>query len=231
MRPTELINVEELPPSEVQRRWEEAYVRFETPEQEIRKFVARLKGLGQAKWPRDASVVDIFCGRGNGLKALELLGFTNLEGVDISGDLLARYEGPAKMYEADCRSLPFEDETKDMVVVQGGLHHLPNLPSDLDQTFAEVRRVLKAGGLFVMVEPWSTPFLTMVHGISDLRLARKFSNTLDAFATMTHYEAGTYFNWLSRPSEVDGLLARHFDATLDDVGWGKKRFVGTRKPV
>src|SRR6185369_15530507 len=123
MSVTELVKVESLSGDEVRTRWEEAYVRFETPEQEITKFVSRLKKLGEANWKRDAQIVDIFCGRGNGLKALELLGFTNLEGVDISPELVARYEGPAKMHVADCRNLPFEDESRDIVIVQGGLHH------------------------------------------------------------------------------------------------------------
>jgi len=103
MSVTELVKVDSLSGDEVRTRWEEAYVRFETPEQEIAKFISRLKKLGQADWKRDAQIVDIFCGRGNGLKALELLGFTNLEGVDISPELVARYDGPAKMHVADCR--------------------------------------------------------------------------------------------------------------------------------
>src|SRR5258707_13441016 len=34
--------------------WEAAYLRFETPEQEVQKFVLRLQKLGAAQWPRDA---------------------------------------------------------------------------------------------------------------------------------------------------------------------------------
>src|SRR6266567_7238750 len=70
--------------------WEAAYLRFETPEQEIHKFIARLKRLRARQWPRDAEIVELFCGRGNGLIALQLLGFTRLEGVDLSPRLLAQ---------------------------------------------------------------------------------------------------------------------------------------------
>ena len=59
-----------------QSRWEEAFARFETPEQEIAKFHRRLADLGTASWPRDARIVDLFCGRGTNLVALERLGFT-----------------------------------------------------------------------------------------------------------------------------------------------------------
>ena len=221
MTPTVLIDVDTLTDAEIQRRWEEAYVRFETPEEEIQKFIGRLNKLGQAVWDRDAAVVDIFCGRGNGLKALESLGFTNLAGVDISAELLARYEGPAKMYEADCRKLPFESGTKDIVIVQGGLHHLPDLPDDLKLTLSEVHRVLKPGGKFVMVEPWRTPFLRAVHFISEIVLVRTVSSKFDAFATMTHYEARTYFNWLSREAEILELLHNSFDIVKCSRKWGK----------
>ncbi len=60
--------------------WEEAYLQFETPEDEIRKFTGRLRRLGVSAWPKDTQVIELFCGRGNGLRAWEKLGFRNLEG-------------------------------------------------------------------------------------------------------------------------------------------------------
>ena len=41
--------------------WEAAYLRFETPEEEIAKFTRRLLQLGARQWPRDAAVVELFC--------------------------------------------------------------------------------------------------------------------------------------------------------------------------
>src|SRR5579885_547085 len=140
--------------------WEAAYLRFETPEEEIQKFIKRLKRLGAAQWPRDSRIVELFCGRGNGLHALSRLGFRNLEAVDLSPRLISQYQGPAIRYVADCRRLPFSNRSKDAVIVQGGLHHLPLLPDDLEQTFAEIHRVLKPEGRVMFVEPWRTPFRT-----------------------------------------------------------------------
>ncbi len=116
--------------------WESAYLRFETPEQEIQKFISRLNRLGAPHWPRDAEIVELFCGRGSGLIALDRLGFTRVEGVDLSPRLVAQYRGPAKCIVADCRQLPFVERSKDVLIVQGGLHHLPTLPNDLDQAFS-----------------------------------------------------------------------------------------------
>jgi len=129
--------------------WEAAYLRFETREQETQKFIGRLNRLGAPQWPRDSEIVELFCGRGNGLIALGRLGFTRIEGVDLSPRLVAHYRGPAKCIVGDCRQLPFEDCSKDVLIVQGGLHHLPTLPGDLEQTFSEIHRVLRPGGVFL----------------------------------------------------------------------------------
>jgi len=207
--------------------WELAYSRFETPEQEIRKFMARLKELGVEQWPKDSAIVELFCGRGNGLHALQQLGFLQIEGVDLSPRLLAQYHGTAQTTVADCRELPFTDRTRDVVIVQGGLHHLPTLPGDLDRTFAEIRRVLKPGGQVIFVEPWLTPFLRLVHAICENPLARKYSAKLDALATMIDYERRTYEQWLTQPELVLTVAEKHFAATQQSFAWGKWRFVGT----
>jgi ubiquinone/menaquinone biosynthesis C-methylase UbiE len=152
--------------------WGVAYLRFESPEEEIRKFVRRLTRLGAPQWPRDAEIVELFCGRGNGLLALQQLGFTRPEGVDLSPRLLAQFKASAECTVADCRRLPSADRSKDVLIVQGGLHHLPALPDDLDQTFSEMQRVLRTNGRVMFVEPWRTPFLTFVHLISEISPVR-----------------------------------------------------------
>jgi len=208
-------------------RWEAAYVRFETPEQEIRKFVQRLKKLGVDRLPREARVVELFCGRGNGLHALERFGFAHLEGVDLSARLIAMYQGSAQCYVCDCRRLPFPDQSRDVLIVQGGLHHLPTLPEDLAQTFAEMQRVLRSNGRVVIVEPWLTPFLRLVHSISGMRPVRRCSAKLDALATMIDYERSTYEQWLSQPESIRRLARAHFSPLQESFGWGKWMFIGT----
>jgi SAM-dependent methyltransferase len=207
--------------------WEAAYLRFETPEQEIAKFVSRLKKLGADTWARDAQIVELFCGRGNGLRALNRLGFTNLEGVDLSPRLIAQYTGAAKCTVADCRHLPFADGSKDILIVQGGLHHLPDFPGDLEQTFNEMRRVVRPSGRIMLVEPWRTPFLTMVHWVSEIPVVRRVSGKMDAFATMTHYERRTYEQWLGQPGKITQIARAQFAPVHETFSWGKWNFVGT----
>jgi ubiquinone/menaquinone biosynthesis C-methylase UbiE len=207
--------------------WEAAYLRFETPEEEIQKFMARLNRLGAPQWPRDVEIVELFCGRGNGLVALDRLGFTRLEGVDLSPRLLAEYRGPAKCIVGDCRHLPFADRSKDILIVQGGLHHLPTLPDDLRQSFAEMQRVLRKEGRAVFVEPWLTPFLKFVHAISENSLVRRVSNKMDALATMIQFERRTYEQWLGQPELIKKIARAHFVPVHESFAWGKWNFVGT----
>jgi ubiquinone/menaquinone biosynthesis C-methylase UbiE len=216
------------PADAVQSVWEAAYQRFETPEAEIRKFVARLRELGADAWSRDAQVVEIFCGRGNGLHALAQFGFTRLEGVDYSPALLARYTGPAVCTVADCRALPFPDASRDILVVQGGLHHLLELPSDLNRSLDEVVRVLRPGGRFMVVEPWLTPFLRVVHAIAFFPPARAAWGKLDALATMIEHERTTYEQWLGQPTVVLESLQSRFQVERCSMSWGKLRFVGRK---
>jgi ubiquinone/menaquinone biosynthesis C-methylase UbiE len=207
--------------------WEAAYLRFETPEQEIQKFVGRLRKMGASEWPRDAEIVELFCGRGNGLHALHRLGFKRIEGIDLSPRLLAQYGGEAPCTVGDCRQLPFADGSKDILIVQGGLHHLPTLPDDLEQTLSEIHRVLRKEGRLVLVEPWLTPFLKFTHLACANSIARRLSGKIDALATMIQYEQRTYEQWLSRPDLILSLVRKRFAASRQSMAWGKWSFVGT----
>jgi ubiquinone/menaquinone biosynthesis C-methylase UbiE len=206
--------------------WEAAYLRFETAEEEIDKFVRRLRKLGAGQWAPDANIVELFCGRGNGLHALERMGFVHLTGVDLSPRLLKQYSGSAICILGDCRHLPFADQSKDFLIIQGGLHHLQLLPADLDQTLSESQRVLRKDGRVVIVEPWLTPFLRFVHWIAMKSMARRISGKLDALATMIHYEQRTYEQWLCQPDLITNRARTYFSPIQESFEWGKWYFVG-----
>lgn len=206
--------------------WERAYERFESPDQEVRKFLARLRWAGAEEWPKDLRIAELFCGRGSGLVAWARLGFTDLAGVDSSKRLLDQYRGPAKLHRADCRSLPFADRSFDVVSVHGGLHHLVTLPADLEKSLQEIRRVVGPNGRLLVVEPWGTPFLQLAHLACRLPAARRAWAKLDALATMIQHEKATYFNWLRRPVEILESLDRYFDVERRQIAWGKLLYLG-----
>lgn len=210
--------------------WEAAYKRFESPEQEVHKFVRRLQAFGLDSQPTSSRVVELFCGRGGGLVALHELGFTDLQGVDLSDTLLQQYRGPAKLHLADCRDLPMEDDSFDIAIVQGGLHHLPTLPGDLDAVLNEVRRILRPGGVFYAVEPWLTPFLRFVHAVVQQPIMRRVYAKGDALAAMIDHERETYEQWLGLPGPLLKCFRKHFDPIQEQTSWGKLVFSGKPKP-
>jgi SAM-dependent methyltransferase len=206
--------------------WEAAYERFETREEEIRKFVRRYRRLGLESLSRSSQVVELFCGRGNGLVALEQLGFRSIEGVDLSPGLTARYRGPAQLYVGDCRQLHFEEASKDLVIVQGGLHHLPSLPGDVERVFWQINRILRPTGQVAIVEPWLTPFLRFVHAVSSSQMARRLWPKLDALASMNEREQVTYDAWLSQSQLIRRLLVDAFVPERQFERFGKIFFLG-----
>lgn len=209
-------------------RWEEAYRRFETPQQEVRKFVLRLRQLGVERWNPQAGILEICCGRGNGLIAWHRLGFSDVHGLDLSAFLLADYVGPGFCLVGDARAMPYASRSRDVVSVQGGLHHMASV-EDLEHVLGEVHRVLRPGGEFVAVEPWPTAFLRVVHFVSERRLARWCSSKIDAFATMVDLERETYERWLSAPEEIELLLRRYFEPMVLRRSWGKLMLLGRRQ--
>ncbi len=201
--------------------WEAAYLRFETPKAEEGKFRQRLCALGVDRWPHDSQVVELFCGRGSGLHALHGLGFRRVEGVDRSPRLAGAYVGPGRIHVADCRALPFPDASRDVAVVRGGLHHLERLPEDLRAVLGEIRRVLRPDGRLVLVEPWMTPFLSLVHRCCEARVLRAVWRRLDALAEMIVHERATYEAWLSQPESILADIDEGFETVRRRIAWGK----------
>lgn len=206
--------------------WEDAYRRFETPEEEVRKFLGRFRWFQFSTLPRDAKIAEIFCGRGNGLVALTEMGFHDLHGIDLSEELLLQYHGPAQLHLADCRKLPMPDGSFDAIVVQGGLHHLPDLHGDLTRVCEEVRRVLKPDGRFYVVEPWSTPFLSFVNAIVGIPLVRRCWGKGDALAEMNFRERETFYPWLAASDAILKILEKSFETERESIALGKIKWIG-----
>lgn len=107
---------------------------------------------GEDGWPY-GSALELGCGTGFFLLNLKLGGVLD-EGhvTDLSPGMVdvAKRNGAALGFElegrvADAETLPYDDDTFDLVIGHAVLHHIP----DLDQAMREVLRVLKPGGRFV----------------------------------------------------------------------------------
>lgn len=209
--------------------WEDAYLRFESPAEELKKFRRRLVSFGIDGWPRDLRIVELFCGRGNGLRAWATFGFTEVTGIDLSPNLVQQVDTCFTKLVADARALPLADGSVDVISIQGGLHHLLDLPEDLRSVLLECNRVLKKGGRLLIVEPWLTPFLRFVHFCCGRKVLRTLWPKLDALATMIELESETYFNWLHHPEEIMGVLREIFPPETAKPRWGKLSYRATRR--
>jgi SAM-dependent methyltransferase len=104
--------------------------------------------------PSGARVLDLCCGQGNVTEALLQAGL-NTVGADFSPTMLARARTRVpngNFVETDAQNLDFGDAEFEAVVCNFGLLHVPDQPLAL----AEIRRVLKPGGIFAMTA-WCGP--------------------------------------------------------------------------
>jgi SAM-dependent methyltransferase len=109
--------------------------------------------------PRDAAIVDIGCAGGASLDDLARHGYTDVTGADMSAAAVERCRMRGKKaVVADATSLPFGDQSVDLVIASDILEHV----SDDAAALREWRRVLKPGGLALIFVP-AHPFLWSAH--------------------------------------------------------------------
>ena len=111
-------------------------------------------------------VLDIATGTGDLAINLAKTGATKIIGLDISEGMLAvgrkkiakeQLSGKIEMVQGDSEALPFENNSFDAITVAFGVRNFENLKKGL----AEIHRVLKPGGIFVVLEtsvPTKFPF-------------------------------------------------------------------------
>ncbi|MET8893244.1 class I SAM-dependent methyltransferase [Streptomyces albogriseolus] len=122
---------------------------FRTPDSVLDATVAALLESGPYR-----TGLDLCCGTGAGVDVLRQVCRDAVTGVDFSAGMLevarsrGRPGGPdVSWVRADARALPFGPEF-DLVVSFGALGHF--LPSELPRLFAQVHKVLRPGGRFVL---------------------------------------------------------------------------------
>ena len=108
------------------------------------------------------SALDLGCGTGEMLKLIiQKDAHKELCGIDLSEEMLAvaksKLPEQVKLLLGDSESLPFPDNTFDVVYCNDSFHHYP-APQNV---LKEVHRVLKPGGTFLMGDCWQ-PFVGRV---------------------------------------------------------------------
>jgi SAM-dependent methyltransferase len=121
---------------------------------EVARRDARLTAMVKSLWPLEGKrVLDLGCGKGRFAKVLSEHG-AQLVGLDLSAAMLSAAANLDRV-RATARRLPFRSLSFDRVLAVEVFEHLA--PESLDQVCAEVRRVLRPGGKFVVLDKnlWS----------------------------------------------------------------------------
>lgn len=126
----------------------------------------RKKVLKMVSSKNPQSVLDIATGTGDLAILMSQTGATEIIGLDISAGMLEvgrtkiadkNLAAKIQMVQGDSENLPFEDNRFDAITVAFGVRNFETLEKGL----AEILRVLKPGGIFVILEtsvPTKFPF-------------------------------------------------------------------------
>lgn len=120
--------------------------------------------------------------------------------------------------EADAEALPFADESFSLVTCRIAPHHFPDIPGFV----SEVRRVLRPGGTFALVDNVA-PDTTTTPGFSksELRDADLTYNAFEKIRDPSHGRALTTTQWQEIVSDT-GLEIRHVELqpkSMDFQDW------------
>jgi len=126
----------------------------------------RKKVIKMVSETKPDKAMDVATGTGDLAIALAKTSAREIIGVDISNGMLdvgrkkieaQKLSDKIDMVQADSENLPYEDDTFDAITVAFGVRNFENL----DKGLSEIQRVLKPGGIFVVLEtsnPTKFPF-------------------------------------------------------------------------
>jgi SAM-dependent methyltransferase len=132
----------------VAARFDALHARFKA---EVRDDDPRVREILATLGPlRGRRVLDLGCGKGRFARTLAARG-ARVVGLDVSAAMLSAASGAAlDRVQGSARRLPFRDGSFDAAIAVEVFEHLE--PRTIDDACDELRRVLRPGGLLVLVD-------------------------------------------------------------------------------
>jgi ubiquinone/menaquinone biosynthesis C-methylase UbiE len=142
-----------------------------------------------ARLVKDKVVLDCACGSGYGLEMYAKAGATAVTGVDVDSEAVelvkSRYGKAATVLQGDLRKLPLEEDSFDVVTCFETIEHVEGA----EEGIAELRRVLKPGGILVISSPNPDVYVGHnEHHVHEFRPAELAEAVGKHFATTAVYE-------------------------------------------
>jgi demethylmenaquinone methyltransferase/2-methoxy-6-polyprenyl-1,4-benzoquinol methylase len=170
----------------------------------------------------DARVLDLCCGTGDLLIALQSAGKARVLGSDFCHPMLTaasrKVNDAAVLFESDALSLPVPDGSLDLVTVAFGFRNLANYEKGL----IELRRVLRPGGVAAILEfsrPPNPAFRALYEFYSRHvlpKLGTAISGSKDAYTYLPES--------VRKFPDGEGLAGKMKEAGLRDVQFERMTF-------
>ena len=159
--------------------------------------------------PKDAKILEVGAGNGQYSLILNKRGFKNTITSDISLKGLAAAKRHSKnkgknkgeFIVSDSESIPFEDNTFDVVFLTASLHHFP----DPQKAISEMKRCVKKGGVVIVAVEPNSWYYYIVRPVAKLLKIRRIDRSKNSFSIGDEETKGFSMRKLKRYFSEAGL--------------------------
>ena len=201
---------------------------FKNPKGRLGKFILNqmndknsqvsLWGINHFQISQNDIIIDIGCGGGVNINQMKRHSPKKIYGVDISEESVkkAREFTNEEIIKADVEKLPFDDSSADIITAFKTVFFW----KDLNKAFREVRRVLKDGGIFVIVADFNGEENTTITKLMEMD-AKKDSEITDYLIKADFSKVTSYIRDVKEKKETVKINNEE-TKIIDDMFNGKK---------
>lgn len=189
------------------QNWDADFVEyFSNRKSKLKRDFAVLKSLGLLALPKEARILELFCGRGECQELLRNNGYASVFGLDMSLRLLKEADKRCCVQACNSLKLCYKADSFDVLFVNEGLHHLRNM-EEMKQFFCEAKYVLKQDGMFGFFEPADTVFRIIATAAVFSPLSNLWGRTR-ALKNILESEKNEFEFWLKNTPAIFDFLKK-----------------------